>query len=220
MASLVNATEAATPKGERTQEKILEAATRLFAERGYDGASIREIEQAAGVNRGLITYHFGTKDDLWKAMAGRTFMPYLDDLRGKLDLLRALDGATRQRMLIEHFIRTSAARPHMNQIMIRENFAQSWRTDWLVRGFLLPMRELSDALGEDAPLLRLLNTDPHTRYALLGACNLAFSLPCEVRALFQEDAYDEAFIEAHVARVTELFETWFNQDSNKESPHV
>ncbi len=50
-----------------TRDAILDAATRLFAERGYDGASIRTIAAAAGVDPALIRHFFGDKDTLFAA---------------------------------------------------------------------------------------------------------------------------------------------------------
>ena len=56
--------------GERSAEdltaraRIRDAALRLFAERGLDGTTIRDIAKAAGVSGGLIRHHFGSKDDL------------------------------------------------------------------------------------------------------------------------------------------------------------
>jgi len=56
--------------GERSAEdltaraRIRDAALRLFAERGLDGTTIRDIASAAGVSGGLIRHHFGSKDDL------------------------------------------------------------------------------------------------------------------------------------------------------------
>jgi AcrR family transcriptional regulator len=44
--------------------RIREAALRLFAERGVDRATIRDIAEAAGVSAGLVRHHFGSKDDL------------------------------------------------------------------------------------------------------------------------------------------------------------
>ena len=60
----------ASAAGERSAEdltaraRIRDAALRLFAERGLDGATIRDIARAAGVSGGLIRHHFGSKDDL------------------------------------------------------------------------------------------------------------------------------------------------------------
>ncbi len=44
--------------------RIRDAALRLFAERGVEGSTIREIARAAGVSGGLVRHHFGSKDDL------------------------------------------------------------------------------------------------------------------------------------------------------------
>ena len=50
------------------KEKLLAAGTRLFAEKGFAGVSIRELATAAGVNSALISYHFGGKEGLYEAV--------------------------------------------------------------------------------------------------------------------------------------------------------
>ena len=47
--------------------KIRDAAIRLFAERGIDGTTVRDITQAAGVSPGLLRHHFGSKEALREA---------------------------------------------------------------------------------------------------------------------------------------------------------
>jgi len=60
----------ASAAGDRSAEdltaraRIRDAALRLFAERGLDGTTIRDIAKEAGVSGGLIRHHFGSKDDL------------------------------------------------------------------------------------------------------------------------------------------------------------
>ena len=49
---------------EKTRTKILDAAFRQLAERGYAALSVREIGKEAGVNHALVNYYFGTKDKL------------------------------------------------------------------------------------------------------------------------------------------------------------
>jgi AcrR family transcriptional regulator len=58
-----------------TREAILDAATRQFAERGYDGASMRVIAAAAGVDQKLIAYFFGSKQQLFVAAVGLPLNP-------------------------------------------------------------------------------------------------------------------------------------------------
>jgi AcrR family transcriptional regulator len=47
-----------------TKERILTAAEALFAQRGFEGASLRQLTAAAGVNLAAVNYHFGSKDHL------------------------------------------------------------------------------------------------------------------------------------------------------------
>ena len=50
------------------KEKLLAAATRLFAEKGFAGVSIRQLAEAAGVNSAMISYYYGGKEGLYEAV--------------------------------------------------------------------------------------------------------------------------------------------------------
>lgn len=54
-----------------TQERILNASERLFAEYGFDGVSLRKITHDAGVELALANYHFGPKKELFLAVIKR-----------------------------------------------------------------------------------------------------------------------------------------------------
>lgn len=58
-------------ESEGTRQKILDAAEKLFAKRGFHGVSIREITRAAGVDVALANYHFGPKKNLLAAVLER-----------------------------------------------------------------------------------------------------------------------------------------------------
>lgn len=51
-----------------TKQKICEQAKKLFAEKGYDQVSLREIAEASGTTIGNLTYHFPQKEDLIAAI--------------------------------------------------------------------------------------------------------------------------------------------------------
>jgi len=61
------ATAKTTPKSLRTRKRILDAAMRLFAERGYHASSNADVAEAAGLTRGAMLYHFPTREDLVEA---------------------------------------------------------------------------------------------------------------------------------------------------------
>jgi len=69
-----------------TEEKIFEAATDVFLEKGMDGARMQDIANKAGINKALLHYYFRTKDKLFSAVFEmiakkifRKFAPILDD---------------------------------------------------------------------------------------------------------------------------------------------
>ena len=64
------------PGGEDSRARILSSAGKLFASRGYNGVSMRELAQAAKVNLGAINYHFGGKRKLYH----ETTMRLIEDI--------------------------------------------------------------------------------------------------------------------------------------------
>jgi AcrR family transcriptional regulator len=55
-------------RGRATRAHVVEVATRLFAEHGYDGTSIETVQAAAGVSRGSLYHHFPGKEALFWAV--------------------------------------------------------------------------------------------------------------------------------------------------------
>jgi len=58
-----------------TRERVLDAAERLFSERGIDATSLRSLTREAGVNLAAVHYHFGCKDALLDAVVERRASP-------------------------------------------------------------------------------------------------------------------------------------------------
>jgi AcrR family transcriptional regulator len=56
------------PTRDQTRERLLAAAATVFAERGYEQASLEEISATAGLTKGAIYSNFGSKDDLFYAL--------------------------------------------------------------------------------------------------------------------------------------------------------
>src|ERR1700742_3826558 len=58
---------------QRTQQSILDAATAEFSEHGVGGARIERVAERAGLNKRLLYYYFGNKEDLYLAVLERTY---------------------------------------------------------------------------------------------------------------------------------------------------
>ena len=80
------------------REQILDAATVLFAERGYDGVRIDDIASSAGVTRGLVHHYFGGRKEVYFALLERLGAVREDQLRppvGRSRRARVADSVSR-----------------------------------------------------------------------------------------------------------------------------
>ncbi len=106
---------ARTPRDTRT--RILDAARREFADRGFAGAGVDTIARRAKVNKAMIYYHFAGKQALYRET--------ITNLFGALaDRVRAIDAGLPPADRIERFVETAAAflqeHPELPRIMLRE----------------------------------------------------------------------------------------------------
>jgi AcrR family transcriptional regulator len=67
-------------RSNETREKIIEAARKLFSEKGYDGVSMEDIAQASGVRKSLIYYYFPSKEILFEEI----WVGVIDELENEL----------------------------------------------------------------------------------------------------------------------------------------
>lgn len=84
-----------------TPDRLLDAAERLFAERGIDAVSVRAVNAAAGANVAAVHYHFGSKDSLLDAVLHRR----MDAVgRRRLAMLDALPRRPSVRSVVEALV--------------------------------------------------------------------------------------------------------------------
>lgn len=100
-------------KGQRTKERIVAAALRLFREHGYEATTMRMVAEAAGVSLGNAYYYFKSKDLLLQAFYRDVHDAHVAHARPKLAKERTLLGRLRIAMLsklevIEPYHRFSA----------------------------------------------------------------------------------------------------------------
>lgn len=84
-------------KRERTRAKLLEAARALIREKGYDGATLEQIADRAGMTTGAIYGNFKDRDSLFIAVAQRYWSPIKPCIKpgaSFLDVMRAMAEAT------------------------------------------------------------------------------------------------------------------------------
>lgn len=104
-------TEAAEPRGRQaerratTRAKVLRAAARVFAARGFHGATLDEVAERAGVSKGAVYYNFDSKDDLFVSLLEERYEARLRDARAALSKDGGHDASAAGRGFLERLQR-------------------------------------------------------------------------------------------------------------------
>jgi AcrR family transcriptional regulator len=104
-----------------TRQALLVAAAALFSERGFDGVPIEDVAARAGVNKALISYHFGGKRGLYAAVLESGFAEMAERLRAVE--AEARDARQALRGLLEAFQRVAREHPGFPTLFLREVLA-------------------------------------------------------------------------------------------------
>ena len=121
-----------------TKLTILEAATDLFTEKGFEATSLREIAKKADLTHGIIRHHFGSKLDIWRSIAENTLEKYTEIMTPILinasENPAALDAF---KQVVTTFVRVTNEHSALVRLMAREGSAHSERSDFFQEQFEL-----------------------------------------------------------------------------------
>ena len=139
-----------TDEEDGTRDRILKTAERLFAERGFNGVSVRELASAANVNIASIGYHFRNKEGLLAEVYRRHCEPMIEERLRGLTAASRLEGSARVAAIIEAFVRPALQQVEVEEgeTFIRLRAVLSGQTDPASP----PVMRLSDNIGYNAQL--------------------------------------------------------------------
>jgi AcrR family transcriptional regulator len=180
-----------------TRERILDAATAEFADKGFSGARTDGIAAAAGANIRMLYHYFGSKEDLYLAVLERVYADIRTQERAlHLDTRDPLDGMTR---LIDFTFSHFARNPHFVSLILGENLVQA---RYLARSRHVPAMTspLQDAIadllerGRTAGVFRK-GVDPVQLYVSMVAMSFThLSLRYTLSTIFKRDLADPAWL--------------------------
>jgi len=124
-----------------TRGAILDAAIAEFAARGFEGASIRAIADRLGLQHPLITYHYRSKDILWRAAAEHAFAQIREGWDTSAPETSDLPPLARLREEYTTLFRYTVAFPEFHRFMRQEAMSGSPRLKWVAETVLAPMLE-------------------------------------------------------------------------------
>jgi len=153
--------ECQTQECEDTRDRILAAAQKLFADKGFDGTSVRDITTEAACNVASVNYHFGGKDNLYLETFRSMLVVLRDQRLAVIGELMARDPAPTLEEFLESFAEgfidplVDESRGRMFTILVsREMFNPRLPHNVFVDEFIQPLLERATAaLAEVGPPL-------------------------------------------------------------------
>lgn len=187
-----------------TRQRIVQAAVEVFSEFGFRGGSTRDIAARAGENQGLITYHFQSKEELWKAAADHIFGEVRVALAERMKAVVTDKPRERAREAARSYVRFAAAHPELFRMMVDDGKQPDERMTWLVETHIKPLYSMfcqgrrSLPGGVDEAEL------PFAFYTFIGASSLIFAVAPECKKLTGTDPKRRKAIEAHADYLAKL----------------
>jgi AcrR family transcriptional regulator len=121
-----------TQNDKQTEEKIFEAATEVFLEKGMDGARMQDIADCAGINKALLHYYYRTKEHLFNAVfemiAGQMFQKFAPVFDENLSLEEKI------RFFLREHITFLQKNPKLPAFIFNELNRKPERINKLIRG--------------------------------------------------------------------------------------
>jgi AcrR family transcriptional regulator len=126
-----------------TAERILDTAEQLFAERGFDGASLGEVASRVGIRGPSLYSHFKNKQQLYEAVLERLLDPFFS----MLDELSATpESPERSRVSLERMLAHHVAHPNLARLIHQAALAGGSQLDLLVERWYRPFFQSLPAL--------------------------------------------------------------------------
>src|SRR5947208_4184537 len=122
-----------------TRASILNAAIAEFAERGFEAASIRAIADRLGLQHPLITYHYRSKDILWRAAAEHAFTRIREEWDLRVPEQAPVSTLERLREEYRAVFQYTAAFPEFHRFMRQEALSRNPRLRWVAKTVLRPL---------------------------------------------------------------------------------
>jgi TetR/AcrR family transcriptional regulator len=119
-------------------DQMMAAAIEAFSVHGYNGVSLRTVNDGLGASRNLLYQRFGSKAKLWRAAVDWAFAPLTEHLVAGDD--ESADPMVRLRMLIRNFIEYSATRPYLARLVMVESSSVTDRLEYLYHQYIEPVR--------------------------------------------------------------------------------
>ena len=126
------------------EDQLLGLAFSTFAERGYEGTTLRDLSKRLGVSHNLLNVRFGRKEDLWVRAVDWRMAQASPFVEAAFD--EPADAEVRLRHLIQRFCLWATRNGDIVSLTNVEGCRSTWRLDHIVERFVLPFQQRLDDL--------------------------------------------------------------------------
>lgn len=188
------------------RSRLLAVAVKVFSQHGYDAVSTGDVAREAGLSQPMVHYHFGSKEQLWRAAMHHLMREIGQRYPTNAADLKDLDPVSRLKVITRRFISRSAQDPTLTMIITHESLANTDRLQWLVETYVRAgFQEFDEALTEgmeagvikEIPLHVLANT-------IVSASSFTFCLNALVKACYGVDLSEPDRIQEMSDGLTEI----------------
>jgi len=127
------------------EHHLLDRAFIAFAQRGYEGTTLRALAKDLGVSHNLLNVRFGSKADLWRRAVDARVVRIGPPVFAAFEA-PGLDDTSRFKELIHRLCAWSAENPDFVSLIHSEGRAATWRLDYLIQAHILPFKLRLEAL--------------------------------------------------------------------------
>ncbi len=184
---------------------LLQTALDAFAERGYEGTSVRQLSRRFGVSHSLLTAHFGSKDGLWFAAMEHALVEVERTWREVADS-PGLDDLEALRQGVVQQVTFSAAHPQLLRIMSHEGAIDSPRVRFVMERFVQPLRPGVERLLARLVAAGRIRQIPYAtlHFLVTAGGGALFANPVEAALLGAVAPADAENIRAHAEAVADV----------------
>ncbi|MDB5396881.1 MAG: slmA 2 [Rhodospirillales bacterium] len=184
------------------QETILEAALEAFAQRGYDGVSVRELNRQIGVSHNLVYHYFGSKNALWRAAIDYGLSRVNDTWRLE-DLGPLADPVEKMKVGLRRFLEVMARSPSIQRILEHEGAVGGPRLDYIAERYIVPFLGPGLARFEETTAIEKRDLHlPSLALLIASGATAFFTQAALARKLGGPDPFSQEGIERHIRTIT------------------
>lgn len=186
-----------------TEQVILEAAKKVFIDKGKEGARMQEIANEAGINKALLHYYFRSKQKLFEAV----FLEAFDKFLPKINMLLASEKTFLEtiELFIENYIDLILANPHIPSFVLHELNQNPENLAQVMGNKITNMPMLLDKINLEIDAGNMKTLNPKQLIInIIGLCIFPFVARPIIQKMFF-DGDESAYQQFLVDRKTEVY---------------